>query len=208
MEWINKISRIVCINLNKRDDRLLEFAKMAEEFEIPFERVSAIEDEQGARGLRDTMKVIFQEAIENNRQNVLVLEDDAVPVVEKFWFHEYMNKAVGQLPETYHMMFLGCQLTSNNCSWFSTNLIRVQKAFSTHAVLYSLQGMKEIMGKEFGYPIDNWYVDNIEILNQSFCTYPLLMSQVPGFSNIGHNYIDWRVFLEGRFEQQITKIRR
>lgn len=207
MEWINNISRIVCLNLNKRDDRLLEFAKMAEEYEIPFERVSAIENEQGAIGLRDTMKEVFSEAIEGNCKNVLVFEDDAEIKVGKDVFHDYMNKAMEQLPESYHMVFLGCQLTSNTCKWFSTNLIRVQKAFSTHAVLYSIQGMKEIMSRDFGYPIDNWYVDHIEPLGQSFCTYPLLVSQRPSYSDIGKNFIDWRPFLDQRFIQQIGNIR-
>ena len=209
MNWIEKISRIVCINLTHRDDRLLEFAKMADEYEIPFERISAINNpQQGAAGLRDTMIEIFSEAIENSRPNVLVFEDDALPAVQPPWVHECMNRALEQLPDTYHMMFLGCQLTSNVCSWYSTNLIKVNKAFSTHAVLYSLQGMKEIITKDFDYPIDNWYVDNIETMNQSFCTYPLLFTQRPGHSDIGPNYINWRPFIDQRFEQQAALIRR
>lgn len=208
MEWINKISRIVCLNLEKREDRLLEFAEMADKYEIPFERVSAIEDEQGARGLRDSMIEIFKEAIENNRPNLLVFEDDAEIVVGKDEFHLWMNKAVEQLPENYWMLFMGCQLTGNGCKFHSANLIRVSKAFSTHAVLYSLQGMKEIMSRDFQYPIDNFYVAELQEHGHSYCTYPLLASQRVGYSDIGKNEISWKPFIDQRFNQQVANIRR
>jgi hypothetical protein len=154
------------------------------------------------------MKIVFQEAIDANRPNLLVFEDDAEIVVDKIWFHEYMNMVVNQLPENYHMVFLGCQIAGNGCVFHSTNLIRVQKAFSTHAMIYSLQGMKEIMGREFGYPIDNWYVSDIEILNQSYCSYPFLVSQRIGYSDIGKRVQDWKPFLDQRFNQQVANIRR
>lgn len=106
------------------------------------------------------------------------------------------------------MVFLGCQLTSNGCKFHSPNLIRVQKAFSTHAVLYSLQGMKEIIAREFGYPIDNWYVENIQPMNESYCAYPLLASQREGYSDIGKNEISWKPFIDQKFNQQVANIRR
>lgn len=181
---------------------------MAEQYSIPFERVSAIEDEQGARGLRDTMKQVFKEGIDNNLQNTLVFEDDAEPIIEPVWLHEYMRKVMEQLPQDYHMVFLGCQLTGNACQMISENLIRVHKAFSTHAVLYSLQGMKEIMARDFGYPIDNWYVQDIQPMNKSYCTYPFLVSQRDGVSDIGKQFISWKPFLEQRFNQQFATIRK
>ncbi len=208
MEWINKIGRIVCLNLLHRTDRLLEFTEMMEKYEIPFERVSAIQDEQGARGLRDTMADLFREEIAKGTQHLLVFEDDAEIIVYPHIFHPAMDKVMKQVPENYHMVFLGCQITSNGCTWFSENLIRVKKAFSTHAVIYSLQGMKEIMARDFGYPIDNWYVDNLQDMGQSYCTYPFLVSQRDGISDIGKNFISWKPFLEGRFNQKIGEIRK
>ncbi len=208
MQWLEKISRIVVLNLNKREDRLLQFAEMADSYSLPFERISAIEDEQGARGLRDTMVKLFNEEIEKGTRHLLVFEDDANPIIEPETFHHYMNEAVNQLPENYHLCFLGCQITSNGCRFHSTNLIRVVKAFSTHAVIWSLQGMKECIARDFGYPIDNWLVEHIEPLQHSYCTYPFLVTQRPGYSDIGKNEINWSPFLQGRFEQQVSNIRR
>lgn len=208
MNWISKVERIVCLNLLHREDRFIAFTEQAEKYSIPFERVNAIYNEQqGAAGLRDTMAALFNEQIAKNAYHTLVFEDDASILVEPFWFHEYMNKVMEQLPENYHMVFLGCQLTNRVSHFHSPNLIPVSKAFSTHAVLYSLQGMKEIMARNFGYPIDNWMVDEIQTLGQSYCTFPLLCSQVPGVSDIGKNFIDWTPFIVDRYNQKVGRLK-
>lgn len=183
---------------------------MTDKYSIPFERVSAIHDkQQGARGLMDTMVELFNDAVEKKVQHLLVFEDDAEIVVGKDEFHLTMNNIIEQLPENYHLCFLGCQLTSNGCRFHSANLIKVQKAFSTHAVLWSLQGMKEVLSRGFGFPIDNWLVDHIEPLGNSYCTYPFLVSQRDGISDIGGgNFISWKPFLEHRFLQQLNNIRK
>jgi hypothetical protein len=206
MNWLSEISRIVVLNLNKRDDRLLEFAKQADDYSIPFERISAIEKENGAEGLRDTMKEVFTEALENNRHNLLVFEDDCEFVEEPSTFNLYMDKVIEQLPENYWMVFLGCQLTGTGCFMQSPNLIRGKKMFATHAVLYSKQGMTEIMGRDFQYPIDNFYVAELQNYGHCYCTYPLLASQRVGYSDIGKNVISWKPFIDQRYTQQMAHI--
>lgn len=209
MDWVNKIGRIVCLNLSHREDRLIAFTEMCEKYQIPFERVESIYNKQhGAEGLRDTMIKLFKEEIEKGTQNLLVFEDDAEIVVNEETFHDTMNKVVDQLPDGYHLCFLGCQITSNGCKWQSANLIRVIKAFSTHAVIWSQQGMKECVSREMGYPIDNWMVEQIEPMDRSYCTYPFLCSQRAGHSDIYQNFIDWKPFLDQRFEQRVNQIRR
>lgn len=207
MKWINQIDRIVCINLTHRTDRLLDFTEQMEQYEIPFERVSAIQDkEQGARGLMETMVGLFKEEISKGTEHLLVFEDDAEIKVQPLTFHNTMNAIMEQLPPNYHMVLLGCQLTGRINAFYSANLIQVIKAFSTQSVLYSLQGMKEIVNRGLGFPIDNWYVENLEILGHTYCTYPLLCSQKPGISDIGGgNFMDWRPFMDVRFEQKISE---
>lgn len=208
MSWVSKIDRIVLLNLNIREDRLLESAEQFENYSIPYERVTAIHDpEQGARGLRDTMKLVFEKALQDGIDNLLVFEDDVKFVQGVEVFDDTMNKVMEQLPENYDMCMLGCQPTGGFSHFFSPNLLPVQKAYSTQAVLYSKKGMKEIMGKDFGYPIDNWFVDEIQIAGHSYCTYPLLASQRPGHSDIGHNFINWDVFITPKFEQKINEMR-
>lgn len=206
MNWINQIDRIVCLNLTHRTDRLIDFTEQMEKYEIPFERISAIQDkEQGARGLRDTMVKLLNEEIGKGTKHLLVFEDDAEIKVEPQWFHEYMNKVMEQVPENYHMVLLGCQMSGKVNGFYTTNLIQVFKAFSTQSVLYSLQGMKEIINSNLGFPIDNYLVETVQTLGHTYCTYPLLCSQKPGYSDIGGNFVDWRPFMDDRYNQKINE---
>lgn len=208
MKWVNKIDRIVCLNLSHREDRLIAFTEQAEKYNIPFERVEAIRDtEQGARGLRDTMVRLFNEEIEKGANHILVFEDDCLMVEGEVVFNDTMDRVMEQLPENYHMVLLGCQLTARISHWFSPNLIPVTKAFSTHAVLYSLHGMKEIISSNLGYPIDNFLVDTLQPLGRCYCTYPLLATQSEGFSDIGQNVINWSPFIVQKFEQMVNEFR-
>lgn len=205
--WHNFFDDILVINLLKRQDRHLQITKDFEEYEIPYRRVQAIEDnEQGARGLRDTMLNIFREAIEKDHKHILVFEDDCKIVIEKFWFHDTMEKIVAQLPESYHLCFLGGQASHRFSHFHSTNLLPVTMYFSTHSVIYSLQGMKEIMARGMEYPIDNWYVKEIETLGQCYTCDPLLCSQYAGYSDIGKNEIDWSPFIIPRHAQKIAEM--
>lgn len=201
--WTNYFDDIIVVNLLKRTDRLLKITEDFEKYGIPFRRVLAIEDnDNGARGLRDTMIGIYKEAIEKGHQNILVFEDDAKIIVGEEIFNDTMNKVVSQLPENYHFCFLGGQATFRFSHYHSTNLLPVRMYFATHAVAYSLQGMKEIMARELGYPIDNWMVEHIQNLGHCYCVDPLLCSQYAGYSDIGKNEIDWSPFIIPRHEQK------
>lgn len=207
MSWVNFFDEIYVINLTKRGDRLLQIAADFEKYKIPYRRISAIENANGAEGLKDTMANIFTEAIEKEYANVLVFEDDCDIVVGEEIFHDVMNKVVAQLPENYIMCFLGCQLSGGATHFHSPNLVAGQKMFSTHAVAYSLRGMKEIISHGLTAPIDNFYVSSIEPIGGSYCIYPLLCSQYVGYSDIGHAEISWKPFIEHRFEQKIGEMK-
>lgn len=206
MSWVEKIGRIVCLNLAHREDRLIAFTEQAEKYSIPFDRIPAIYDqEQGARGLRDTMVKLFNEEIEHETKHLLVFEDDCDMVADPFTFNDTMGKVMEQLPQNYDMVLLGCQLSHRITQFHSDNLFPVLMAFSTHAVLYSLQGMKAIISSKLEYPIDNDMVAKIQPLGRTYCVYPLLCSQTPGVSDIGKTHISWKPFIEGRYEQKINE---
>lgn len=208
MNWVSKIDQIFCINLLKREDRLLEFVEQAEKYEIPFQRYSAIENSKGAEGLKDTMVSLFTECIEKNYEHVLVFEDDMVIVEGPEIFHNTMNSVVNNLPPNYVMVFLGCQLTGEIKSFYSKNLMKANKMFSTHAVLYSKRGMKEALAQGITGPIDNFYVSNLEPLNESYAVVPILCSQRSGYSDIGGQHWDWGPFIEPRFNEKVNAFRR
>lgn len=205
MNWINKLEGIYLVNLAKREDRLIEFTQMAEKYKIPFKRVEAVEKNNGAEGLRDSMVKIFTEAVEKDYKQILVFEDDCMLIECEEIFHNTMNNVLNNLPELWIMCFLGCQVTGKFTHRYHQNILSASKMFSTHAVLYSERGIKEIMSQGFDYPIDNFYVDKIEPLRASYVVHPLLATQRKGHSNIYNNFIDWRCFIEGSYNQKYNE---
>jgi hypothetical protein len=207
IKWTSFFDAIYVLNLSKRTDRLIQITEHFEEYEVPFTRVEAIPNPKGAEGLRDTMLSVFAIAKQKDYDNILIFEDDALIVRDKIVFHDTMNQVVSQLNERYIMCFLGCQATAGFTHFHSPNLLPIQKGYSTHAVAYSKRGINEITGRDFGYPIDNWFVDNIQIIGDCYTVHPFLVSQRAGFSDIGHNNIDWGPFLEPRHEQKLNEMR-
>lgn len=208
MSWKAFIDKVFLVNLQKREDRLLESAKLLEEYEIPYEVFPAIEDrEQGARGLRDTMINLFNTSLAANYENILVLEDDVKFLTTPQEFHYTMNEAVKQLPENYRLFYLGGQPTAGYSYRHSLNLLPALKYFATQSVCYSNQGMKEILARGLGFPIDNWIVDEIQIDGRCFAVDPILCSQRAGYSDIGHNDIDWNPFIEPRHNQKVAEMK-
>ena len=147
MKWLAFIDKIYLVNLQSREDRLLESAMLFEEYGIPYTVFPAIKDQQGARGLRDTMLLIFKDALDSNYDCILVFEDDVTFVEDKITFHDIMNKVVGQLPENYWLCYLGGQPTGGYSHFHSPNLLPAIKYYATQSVIYSKQSMMEISGR-------------------------------------------------------------
>ena len=205
MSWTDFFDCIYLINLPKRVDRLLHAAEQFEKFDIPYKRISAIEAENGAEGLRDTMLLIFNEAAQQGYKNILVFEDDVLFLEEDV--NDIMNKVVQQVPDNYRMILLGAQYSNGFSSFYSPNLLPVTKAFATHAVAYSALCIKEVLALQLGFPIDNWLVSEIQPRGGTYGVYPLLATQKEGYSDIGKNNISWRPFIDGRFQQKIAELK-
>jgi GR25 family glycosyltransferase involved in LPS biosynthesis len=152
------------------------------------------------------MLLVFEDAIKNNYERILVLEDDFEFVENVETVEVTMSEAIKQLPDNWHLLFLGCQPTNGFQYRHSANLLNLQKAYATHSVLYSKQGIKEIMARGMEYPIDNWLCDNIEILGHTYCTYPFLCTQREGFSDIGRTMINWQPFMQPRYQQKLAEM--
>jgi hypothetical protein len=204
--WLDHVEKIFVVNLIKRTDRLLETAKLLDDYEIPFDIFTAIEKENGAEGLRDTMSVILNEIIINKYQNTLVLEDDVKFLEPKNFFHEIVTRGMEQLPLNYHLMYLGGQATGGFSHFHSTNLLPAIQYFATQSVMYSYQGAKEIMARGMNFPIDNWLVTEIQPDRRCFAIHPILCSQRAGYSDIGKADMDWAPFIEPRHYEKVARI--
>lgn len=204
MNWTEYVDRIVVINLQKRTDRLLEIAEELHKWNIPYELFTAIEKENGAEGLRDSVVQIFNESLSKEHENIVIFEDDCLFVEEP---NSVMNNVIKQMPSNYHIIYLGGQVTNGFKQRHSENLIQLDMCFATHAWMISKQGMKEILSQGLDFPIDNCIVQKVQPLQQCYITYPLLATQREGFSNIGGAYINWSPFIVARYQQKIAEFK-
>lgn len=205
--WTDSIDKIFLINLAKRTDRLLQSIEQLNKFNIKYERVEAIEMKDGAEGLRLTMLGIFEKAIENNWQNILVFEDD-MDILEPD-FNEIMDQIVQQFPPGFDMILLGGQLCKLPEGFYWTHLLKVKGAYATHAVIYSLSCIKEIMRLGMESPIDNWLVSHLQVRNLTFMAFPMLISQIVSKSDIYSDCesMDWKEHLEIKYYKRIEQMK-
>ena len=201
MSWINFFDAIYVINLRKRVDRLLEVTEELEKYNIPFQLITAIENENGAEGLRQTVENIFKNSIEKKHEQILIFEDD------NYFLHDpnpIMEVAVKELPEYWHILYLSGQASNGFNRRHSSSLLQLDTCYSTNAWAISNQGMKEILAAELKAPIDNSVVDSVQKQQKSFITYPLLASQRAGVSDIGGTFIDWNSFIINKYNEKLS----
>jgi GR25 family glycosyltransferase involved in LPS biosynthesis len=190
---MNPFSKIFVINLDNQvgQDRLETITGHFAGHEIEFERFKATENDRGAFGLLWTMKRLFIQCVSENLTNVLVFEDDAQLMVP-FW--PFIETVWPQLPKDYHCLCLGTNLLSRPVR-ISENILRIRSAYATHAIVYSLEGMREILkaldNNPTCLPYDIVLMKEIQILQKTFCTYPQMVLQRPGYSSIEKEEKDW-----------------
>lgn len=199
-KWTKLLSKIYVINLAKRKDRMLQAVQQLNKYSIPFERVEAIEHDKGAEGLRLTMEKLFKDCIKNKYENVLIFEDD-LDIIEPE-INSIMSKVMNDLPPNYDIIYLGCQLCNHPKGFYNYNILKgVDSAFATHAAIYSLKAMKEIIKGKMEAPIDNYLQRTIQQKGNCYAVYPILCSQIIGHSDIYSDteILNWKPYLEEKF---------
>lgn len=205
--WTKAMDKIYLINLAKRKDRLESATKQLNQYGIPFERVEAIENENGAEGLRLTMIKIFKEAIKKKYKQILVLEDD-IDIIDSN-INEVMGNVVNEIPEDFDIVYLGCQLCAVPIARFSQTLLNVKHAYATHAAIYSLKAMKAMIAGKITAPVDNFMVRTLQNEGNTYATFPILISQVVGKSDIysDKDIVDWKPFLEQKYWEMVNSMK-
>jgi GR25 family glycosyltransferase involved in LPS biosynthesis len=202
--WTEYFDRIIVINLKKRLDRLAHITEELKKYDIPFTLFEALEFENGRYGLYQTMKQIFLDSIERGDENVLLFEDDA-----KFLNHpnKYMPDCIAQLPDNWLQLYLGISTKKDKglSGRQAENLLRVDEAYSTHAVAYSKEAMNLFLKSPMILPIDNMMVQKLQPLGRSYCTFPIVCTQLASYSDIEKKFTDWSRIIENRFYENVNQ---
>lgn len=205
--WTNFFSKIVLINLPSRPDRLMQSSIELQRHRIPYEVVDGIKNENGQKGICDTLLSLFEDAINKGYKNLLVLEDDVKVVVAPEEFERVMDIALVELPTTWEMLYLGANLPNPDMVFeFSAHLLLVKRALALHAVAYSRECMKMILSLPRQLPIDLQIANFIHQRGRAYATCPMLCVQREGFSDIEKKQTNYKGFIEDRYERVLNHL--
>jgi len=105
----HNIDKIIFINLEKRQDRLLEIKNELDTFNLQYERFNAIENEYGIVGCGYSHLAVLKIAKERNYKNILILEDDFTFIVSKEEFEFELNRFFDNVTE-YDVCMISCSV--------------------------------------------------------------------------------------------------
>jgi len=202
--WTDFVDATFVVNLADRKDRLALVNEELAKHSISFVTWTAVKDQDGKKGLRDTMRYLFLHCVEAGYKRVCVFEDDVDILLADF--NEIMENCVEQLPKDFHLFYMGGRVV-NKPVRISPNILQSTAIYSTHAVIYTKETIQKVLlrlGKNI--PYDDLLVTYVQQLGKTYCAFPLLISQLPGHSDIEKRYIDWTPHLDKKYEKMTKGI--
>ena len=165
-----------CINLKQRKVKWYAVQLECEKLNLNVTRFDAIFNSVGHEGC-------FQSHIEllsQIKEDVFMIIEDDIKVLEPL---EVLDKAIGQLPDDWDMLYLGAAL-SKKLKRYSENLFTLKGAKVTHAIMYNNQnGVVDFIIENAHVIIDEYYRDVIQEKFNCYITYPMVCSQLDGYSD-------------------------
>lgn len=188
IRWQNPFEyfdEIYFINLDKRTDRLEKIQR--EFFSVGISnpiRIPGIEHENHAIGCHMAHAKIFNDALQEGYDRVLIFEDDL-----EFFPNAYLNmeKALYYLPPEWEMLYLGINMDRFKAFEISDHIARIEGGFATHAyaVRRSLfRKLYEINADTNTVHNDVTYSEKIHPYHQCYVTLPLIAGQREDYSDI------------------------
>jgi len=189
--FLNFFDEVYVINLQQRADRRQEINDELGRHGIPFTLFEATYDDNGVKGLVETMKRLLGVIVAKRQKNVIILEDDAKFLVSNPV--AFLKEVLPQLPKNYHLFYLGLNLIARPVR-MSDNILKVTDCYSTHAIAYSYEGARIALERLNAVPLmpyDIFVRQEILPLSQSYCTFPMMATQRISYSDIEKNEPKW-----------------
>lgn len=195
------------INLPRRTDRLQVSQRILQHHGIDFELCEAIDLQNGADGIRQTMIGLFTHILNNTEyERILILEDDV-----DFLYPDVcaaIDNAIKELPNDFDLLFLGANVYKPLLP-YSRNLLKLTGAVANHAVVYTRNVMQELLTLYTDNPksITDSLID-AHIVSRGTCYIinPMLAIQRPDFSDIEDKQVDYTRYIQHRFNNAVRKL--
>jgi GR25 family glycosyltransferase involved in LPS biosynthesis len=197
MRLFDKFDKVYCINLDRRLDRLENFKKEVNKFNLgEFERFSAYDGKQlnltneynlkpGEIGIIKSNLDIIKDAKKNNYKTILIIEDDCVFFDEIINFEDYFKL----LPSDWDMLYMGgnhnTHMGVKPPLKINDKVVKLHSTYSAHfiGIKSSVFDQIEELLEKSQQPLDVEYVTLQKIFNCYSFT-PALTSQLVNFSDI------------------------
>lgn len=204
MRLFDKFDKVYCINLDRRTDRLENFKKEVDKYQLgEFERFSAYDGKvlnltnehnlkAGEIGVIKSNLDIIKEAKKNNYSSILIIEDDCVFNDEIINFESYFN----QLPSDWDMLYMGgnhnTHMGVNPPQKINDKIVKLHSTYSAHfiGIKSSVFDQIETLLERGQQPLDVEYVRLQKIFNCYSFT-PALTGQLVNFSDIQESTTDY-----------------
>lgn len=187
------VRKAYCINLKERTDRWENVQKQFPLLGLQVERFDAIKRKRGHDGCILSHLALWNDL--KDQGEFMIIEDDIKVIVENP--KEILDKSISQLPEDWDMLYLGATLNESP-ERYSENLVRIKKAWTTHAIMYNNQnGVVDAIIKNMDmYKVDVVLADVIQPNFNCFMTYPMICSQAEGYSNVVNRFTDYHAITD------------
>lgn len=138
---------------------------------------------------------IYNDALNNNYQRILILEDDVKPIIN---LNERFENIKDQIPSDWELLYFGWIPLSDNCQFWqyniiddrfiSENIFNAKNLWGLYAYSPSqslMQELLELYTNNFPMEIDRYFVENIQQQRKSYAIRPQLFAHDIGVSNNG-----------------------
>ena len=205
MKLFDKFDKVYCINLDRRPDRLENFKKEVEKYNLgEFERFSAYDGKglnltneynlkPGEIGVIKSNLDIIKDAKKNKYNTILIIEDDCVFNNEIKNF----NNLIDYIPEDWDMIYFGGNHShTNNDLRINNKVIKITNSFAIHCVAIKSTVFDEILEilNNYDRQIDVLYCE-IQKKHNVYCFYPAIAKQKIDFSDIQNRIVDYNYLI-------------
>jgi GR25 family glycosyltransferase involved in LPS biosynthesis len=182
-----------------------------------YERVPGVIASSGRLGCAKAIYATVEKALNEGCKSVLICEDDIHFPKGIEYTDRKLQAALTQLPEDWDALYLGATLTNQfhaqPVEAYSTDLLKLRSAFTTHSIAYSRKGLQKLMQEVSAIPgqvngiitryeaIDVYLAKEYLHKNNCFITKELLSFQRPSYSDICNNYQNYLALMQGAFNQ-------
>tara|TARA_R110002051_G_scaffold181204_3_gene250682 strand:- start:1876 stop:2520 length:645 start_codon:yes stop_codon:yes gene_type:complete len=207
MSFINEFfDKVFCINLDRREDRMLLAEEEFKKFNIEFERFSAVDGNTlvkedyttnpnipgGAHGCRLSHARLVSMCKERSYKKALVLEDDVVFSED---FEKNFTNYIKEIPENWDMFYLGgnhnfhmgqkLQMVSEHIgkchTTFSTHAYAINESLFDEAISVLSNGEKQV----------DVYYSEIQKRRNVYALYPGVTNQRADYSDVLNENVDY-----------------